>query len=403
MKMDGRPDAYDPDNDADSGEDTDEASESEMACSSGTHTVDERLEIKEQMYQDKLDNLLGQLELLKQRKQPEYLKAVERLQAELDDRLLLNECHRDYMLACAERDCQLEILAAEKEYEEKKLELKENIISDLEDQKKLIEHEFATMELGGDHIDVKPTVTRKLRRRPNEPLPVPEKRRKPTTGQITFLLDDKEVEHDLKLIARTKPLSGARSSSAQYAHNGGASGSGGPGGASTTAVPSQPTGAVSSVGSTSGGGTGGAGANSEQNGSTNSGATGGNSSSTITTTTNNNNNNTSASDTYATNSSVATGQGGSGGSQSGSGHGQHGQQTLADTRIEDGKLWYERRWFHRGQPVHVEGRDLQRFAANISAVGVEAICVKKTLDGQKVRIFLSHLRRGKISIKRRAN
>lgn len=30
--------------------------------------------------------------------------------------------------------------------------------------------------------------------------------------------------------------------------------------------------------------------------------------------------------------------------------------------------------FHRGQPVYVEGKDLTRFAANISAIGTEAVC-----------------------------
>lgn len=44
-----------------------------------------------------------------------------------------------------------------------------------------------------------------------------------------------------------------------------------------------------------------------------------------------------------------------------------------ETRIEDGKLLYERRWFHRGQPVYVEGMDLSRFGANISAIGTEAV------------------------------
>lgn len=29
--------------------------------------------------------------------------------------------------------------------------------------------------------------------------------------------------------------------------------------------------------------------------------------------------------------------------------------------------------FHRGQPVYVEGKDLTRFAANISAIGTEAV------------------------------
>ncbi|XP_053666461.1 sin3 histone deacetylase corepressor complex component SDS3-like [Anopheles marshallii] len=344
------PKRHELENDQDSRTDTDEASECEMVAGSANqpHSVDERLEIKEQMYQDKLANLLSQLELCKQRKHPEYLKTVERLKSELDDRLLLNEVERDYLLECAERDCILEKAAAEKEYEEKKAELIENVIADLEDQKKMIEHEFATMELNGDSIDVKPTVTRKLRRRPNEPLPVPEKRRKPTTNQLTFLLDDKEIEHDLKLIARGKPPSSGNRAT-QHAINEGASGSGS-------------SGSQGRAGSTN------TGTNpADQNGSQAEGYGSG---------------------------TTSTGQGSGG---------QSSQQQLADTRIEDGKLWYERRWFHRGQPVHVEGRDISRFSANISAIGIEAICVKKTTDGQKVRIFLSHLRRGKVSIKRRAN
>jgi len=77
--------------------------------------------------------------------------------------------------------------------------------------------------------------------------------------------------------------------------------------------------------------------------------------------------------------------------------------SVPDTRIEDGKLLYERRWFHRGQPVYVEGKDLPRFPAIISAIGTEAIWVKKTVDGSKVRIYTSQLSRGKVAIKRRAS
>uniref|UniRef100_A0A182M0X7 Sin3 histone deacetylase corepressor complex component SDS3 n=1 Tax=Anopheles culicifacies TaxID=139723 RepID=A0A182M0X7_9DIPT len=331
--------------------DTDDASEIEhLTGPSSQPSVDERMEIREQMYQEKRAHLLGQLELCKQRIHPEYLKIVERLQNELDDRLLLNEAERDYLLACAERECILEKAAAEKEYEEKKAELIENLVADLEDQKKTIEQEFATMELAGDSVDVKPKVTRKLRRRPNEPLPVPEKRRKPTTNQLTFLLDDKEIEHDLKLISRSKPISSSRVS--QQATNEGASGSNT--GNTTTASHCRNGSSHNSNSNTT-----------DQNGS--------------------------SSEVYGT---TASGQVTSN---------QSNQQPLADTRIEDGKLWYERRWFHRGQPVHVEGRDISRFSANISAIGIEAICVKKTSDGQKVRICLSHLRRGKVSIKRRAN
>uniref|UniRef100_A0A182JAC4 Sin3 histone deacetylase corepressor complex component SDS3 n=1 Tax=Anopheles atroparvus TaxID=41427 RepID=A0A182JAC4_ANOAO len=368
----GEEDAHE-ENEYDSAEDTEEASENELGGSSmNQHTMDERMEIKEQMYQDKLANLMHQLDLLNQRKHPDYLRRVEKLQQEMEDRLLLNELHRDYMLACAERDCALEIEAAEKEYEEKKAELKENLISDLEDRKKMIEHEFATMELSGDSIDVKPTVTRKLRRRPNEPLPVPEKRRKPTTSQLVFLLDEKEVEQDLKAVLRGKPSHAGRSQQ-QHAVNGGA--------ASSSAGSSGVNASSSAAGNSSGAGYSGGQSCGDQNGGSAS-------------------DNTHASGSQTNQSTNA--QQSSAQQQSSSSAHQH-QQPLSETRIEDGKLWYERRWFHRGQPVYVEGKDIPRFSGNISAIGVEAICVKKTSDGQKVRIFLSHLRRGKVSIKRRAN
>lgn len=60
------------------------------------------------------------------------------------------------------------------------------------------------MELTGDSMEVKPAMTRKLRRRPNDPVPVPEKRRKPTTCQPVFLLDEKEIDNDLRSISRGK-------------------------------------------------------------------------------------------------------------------------------------------------------------------------------------------------------
>lgn len=44
-----------------------------------------------------------------------------------------------------------------------------------------------------------------------------------------------------------------------------------------------------------------------------------------------------------------------------------------DTRVEDGKLVYERRWYHRGQSVYVEGRDMPRFPAYIHAITDDAV------------------------------
>lgn len=158
-------------------------------------------------------------------------------------------------------------------------------------------------------MEIKPTVTRKLRRRPNEPVPVVEKRRKPTTGQLlVYLLDEKEIEGDLKLISRGK-----------------------------TMTPTPIT--------------------------------------------------TNGTSTYNTNHTTIV----------------DNSSQLVETRIEDGKLLYERRWFHRGQPVYVEGKDMTRFAAAISAIGNEVIWVKKVTDNNKVKINMSQLIKGKVAIKRRAN
>jgi Sin3 histone deacetylase corepressor complex component SDS3 len=53
---------------------------------------------------------------------------------------------------------------------------------------------------------------------------------------------------------------------------------------------------------------------------------------------------------------------------------------LIETRIEDGKLLYEKRWFHRGQSVFVEGRDLPKFPANISAIGNDMVSPENMIE-----------------------
>ncbi|XP_076220470.1 sin3 histone deacetylase corepressor complex component SDS3 isoform X2 [Nomia melanderi] len=279
-----------------SDEDTEEASETDLGKS------EEYTEIKEQVYQDKLASLKKQLQQLKDGTHPEYNRKLKRLEAQYRERLRLNIIYRDYLTESVERDYILEKKAAVKEFEEKKIDLKENLLTDMEEKRKMIESDRHTMELTGDSMEVKPVMTRKLRRRPNDPVPEKvEKRRKPPPAQLNYLLDEKEIESDLKAISRAVfPHFNAVNMASQH-------------------IPT-PT-----------------------------------------------------------------------------------ETPLVETRIEDGKLLHERRWFHRGQPVYVEGKDLTRFAANISAIGTEAIWVKKVSDGSKVRIYISQLSRGKISIKRRAS
>ncbi|XP_055913970.1 sin3 histone deacetylase corepressor complex component SDS3 isoform X2 [Eupeodes corollae] len=292
----------------DSEEDTEEASETEFR--NHHRGNDEPMEIKEQMYLDKLASLHKLLGELKALCHPEYLKKVKKLESMYKERLRLNETYRDYLRDCVERDYILEKKAALKEYEEKKADLKDNILTDFEDKKKLIENERHSLELTSDSMEIKPTVTRKLRRRPNEPMPVVEKRRKPATGQLlVYLLEDKDIDNDLKTISRGKPMT--------------------------------PTLSQNGVGSLM--------------------------------------NNSSGLLMPETNNS------------------------FVETRIEDGKLLYERRWFHRGQPVYVEGKELPKFAATISAIGNEIVWVKKVTDNTRSKISMSHLAKGKVSIKRRAN
>ncbi|KAH8265950.1 hypothetical protein KR026_003175 [Drosophila bipectinata] len=303
--------------------DTDDASETEFRSAqryggtngtTNTNSMGSNSELKEQMYQHKLLNLQKQMEELNQLVHPEYVKRLKKLDTQLKERRRLNEIYKEYMRECVERDYILEKKAAQKEYDEKMMDLKDNLISDFEDRKRQIENERYSLELTNDSMEIKTTVTRKLRRRPNEPLPVIEKRRKPATGQLlVYQLDDKEIESDLKIIQRGKPLapsalqnglsSYAQSQQQQQVHG---------------LLPESP---VSSGG-------------------------------------------------------------------------------YVETRIEDNKLLYERRWFCRGQQVYVEGKDMSKFAATITAIGNDVVWVKRTNES-KVKINMSHLAKGKISIKRR--
>lgn len=270
------------------------------------------------VYQDKLSSLKKQLEDVTSGSHPELLRRHKQLERQYHERLRLNNYYRDYLIECVEKDYILEKNAAVKEYEEKKSDLKENLMADFEDKKKLIETERTSMEII-ESGELRQTITRKLRRRPNDPVPVIEKRRKPGAGPVSglvLMLDEKEIEYDLKLISRGKSSIG---SNMRYSQN------------------------------------------SLSNSSMNSSMMMG----------------------YSNN---------------------HNDMHVVETRIEDGKLLYERRWFHRGQAVYVEGTEVSKFAANISAiVGTEVIMVKRASDNSKFRIYLHQLSSGKISIKRRAN
>lgn len=50
-------------------------------------------------------------------------------------------------------------------------------------------------------------------------------------------------------------------------------------------------------------------------------------------------------------------------------------ESLIETKIENGKLLFERRWYHRGQSVYIEGEDIAKFATTISVIDNDFVSV----------------------------
>ncbi|KAG8597912.1 hypothetical protein GDO81_002426 [Engystomops pustulosus] len=183
-----------------SDEDTEDASETDVA----KHDNVDYVEMKEQMYQDKLASLKRQLQQLQDGTLQEYQKRMRKLDQQHKERLRNADLFLQLETEQVERNYIKEKKAAVKEFEDKKIELKENLIAELEEKKKMIENEKLTMELTGDSMEVKPIMTRKLRRRPNDPVPIPDKRRKPAPAQLNYLLTDEQIMEDLRTLNKLK-------------------------------------------------------------------------------------------------------------------------------------------------------------------------------------------------------
>ncbi|KAJ7993663.1 hypothetical protein DPEC_G00257000 [Dallia pectoralis] len=280
----------------DSEEDTEDASETDLA----KHDEDDYVEIKEQMYQDKLASLKRQLTQLQEGTLQEYQKRMKKLDQQYKERLRNAELFLQLETEQVERNYIKEKKAAVKEFDDKKVELKENLIAELEEKKKMIENEKLTMELTGDSMEVKPIMTRKLRRRPNDPVPIPDKRRKP----LNYLLTEEQITEDLRTLNKQlkSPKRPVSPSSPDHMP------------AVPIEVPSQ----------------------------------------------------------------------------------------RYEARIEEGKLYYDKRWYHRSQAIYLESKENTKISCVISSVGTNEIWVRKTSDSTKMRIYLGQLQRGAFVIRRRS-
>ncbi|KAL7391494.1 hypothetical protein ABVT39_010039 [Epinephelus coioides] len=290
----------------DSEEDTEDASETDLA----KHDEDDYVEIKEQMYQDKLASLKRQLQQLQEGTLQEYQKRMKKLDQQYKERLRNADLFLQLETEQVERNYIKEKKAAVKEFDDKKVELKENLIAELEEKKKMIENEKLTMELTGDSMEVKPIMTRKLRRRPNDPVPIPDKRRKPAPDilhrnleSLNYLLTDEQIMEDLRTLNKLKsPKRPVSPSSPEH-------------------VPSAP---------------------------------------------------------------------------------MENPSQRYEARIEEGKLYYDKRWYHKSQAIYLESKDNTKISCVISSVGTNEIWVRKTSDSTKMRIYLGQLQRGAFVIRRRS-
>eukprot|EP00795_Rhopilema_esculentum_P015869 gene15869-7197_t len=294
-----------------SDEDTEDASETDMV------TMEEEFtEMKEQMYQEKIKDLRKQLEQLKDGTHPDYRARLKQIEQQKEDYLKMTEAFKDYEKRETEREFEREKRQAKQELERKKIELKESLLQDLLDKKKSIENEKATLELTGEILEIKTLPTRKLRRRPNDPPPQADSKKRKTNGNILlcfYLCSEANLKHftaELKLLclfATAGEPSASRSAKVKFS---------------------------SVVGE----------------------------------------------DTSPTDGNAK----------------QH-----FDARIEDGKLYYEKKWYYKGQAIFLEHKDGVRYNALIHSIGTNEIWIKKLQENKRLKIYVSHLQKGKYSVRKR--
>ncbi|XP_065055539.1 sin3 histone deacetylase corepressor complex component SDS3-like isoform X2 [Rhopilema esculentum] len=287
-----------------SDEDTEDASETDMV------TMEEEFtEMKEQMYQEKIKDLRKQLEQLKDGTHPDYRARLKQIEQQKEDYLKMTEAFKDYEKRETEREFEREKRQAKQELERKKIELKESLLQDLLDKKKSIENEKATLELTGEILEIKTLPTRKLRRRPNDPPPQADSKKRKTNGiQLNYLLTEDSIMSDLKKLSKLhKGFFPERSAKVKFS---------------------------SVVGE----------------------------------------------DTSPTDGNAK----------------QH-----FDARIEDGKLYYEKKWYYKGQAIFLEHKDGVRYNALIHSIGTNEIWIKKLQENKRLKIYVSHLQKGKYSVRKR--
>jgi len=272
---------------------------------------DSYADIREQMYQDKLASLRLQLQRLQDGNLPEYQKKMKKLDLNFKEAARFREVAREYEMEQIEKEYVMEKKTAVKEFEERKIELRQNLISELEEKKKVLENERQSLDLTStassirlmtslyDPMDpMQKPQTRTLRKRTAETRNAAPNAKRVKNGQpaINLALDDDDIDSDLKTLQATPQPSGG--------------------------------------------------------GDTND-------------------------DTSIT------------------------APSLNAMRIENGKLFYDKKWFRQGQPVYLEGKDGSRDAGVIVSINQDQIWIRKIEDRIKIKVHLTQLAKQKFILRRR--
>jgi len=261
------------------------------------------------MYQEKIKDLRRQLEQLKEGSHPEYRSRLRQLEQQKEDLTKMTEAFRDYEKRETEREYEREKRQAKQELERKKIDLKESLLQELVEKKKSIENEKATLELTGEIMEVKTMSTRKLRRRPNDPPPQADSKKRKTNGaQLNYLLTEDSIVSDLKKLHKLhKGFFSERSSSkVKFTFTG--------------------------------------------------------------------------SEINPVDVNI---------------------KHHFEARVDDGKLFYDKKWYHKSQAIFLEHKDGARYNALIHSIEPNEIWIKKIQENKRLKIYLSHLQKGKYFIRRR--
>ncbi|VDM33194.1 unnamed protein product [Hydatigera taeniaeformis] len=124
----------------------------------------------EREYIEKLEAFASQLRQLNERTHPEFCKASKRIENWLADQKLRNQILHDYKIDEIHGQYEREIRTCDRDCGMEKKKIQEYLIGLCEDLKRRLEHDKKCIELTttGDVLELKPTVTRKLRRRAPE-------------------------------------------------------------------------------------------------------------------------------------------------------------------------------------------------------------------------------------------